>query len=102
VSLVTIFWRYVKGAISRFYNSPPRIPKWTPFELAARLRSMQQGANNVGNTHQNLAALLAAAIVEANAPTNPQWARWRPSLPYKLQINMQASPNYVPPVGTND
>ena len=41
------------------------IAKWTPFRLACALRSLQQGALNVGNRQQNRLALLASAITAA-------------------------------------
>jgi hypothetical protein len=61
---------------------PNYLVKWTPFRLACTLRSLQQGANNVGNRQQNRLALLALAITEANltiAGTGPGrgWATWR-------------------------
>lgn len=87
------------------------IAKWTPFRLACALRSLQQGANNVGNRQQNRAALLAAAITQANTPSNPPWAKWRVSSgstavtktsSCALLLNVPLVPHFVPPVGTND
>lgn len=43
------------------------IAKWTPFRFACALRSLQQGALNVGNRQQNRANLLTLAIAQANA-----------------------------------
>lgn len=49
--------------------------RWLPFQLACRLRCLQQGSLNVGNTRQNVANLLALAIVNANGTAT--WAKWR-------------------------
>ena len=88
------------------------LTKWTPFRLAQTLRCLQQGVNNVGNDFQNRAALLAAAIAQANTPSNPPWAKWRVGtngLPAVTQtsgcallINVPLVPGYVPPANTNE
>ena len=88
------------------------LTKWTPFRLACAMRSLQQGANNVGNRQQNRAALLAAAITQANTPSNPPWAKWRvgtngstavtQTSSCALLLNVPLVPHFVPPVGTND
>lgn len=44
------------------------LTKWVSFELACRLRCLQQGALNVGNTAQNKAHL--QTLVQTNANTN--------------------------------
>lgn len=79
--------------------------KWTPFDLACRLRCLQQGVNNVGNTQQNKAALLAAAIAQANTPSAVQWARWRTATVNTAQVHsnlllyVPQVPGYVAPQG---
>lgn len=83
------------------------IVKWTPFDLACRLRTLQQGALNVGNTQQNRLNLLALATAQANAPSSPPWARWGTAataakVHSNLYLNVQLVPGYVPPAGTND
>lgn len=104
MSLVTLFWR-AWAAISGGGNGgswpPSRIVKWVPIEWAVRLRTLQRGTLNVGNTRQNKANLIALATTEANARTPQQWARWNPVLPYKLQVYVRGIPGYVPPAGTN-
>ena len=96
MSLLTIFWQYVKG----IFVSSTRGTKWVPFVWAARLHSLRQGSNNVGNTQQNQVRLKALATAEANS--NANWARWRPTLPYQLQVDVKLVPGYKPPAGTND
>lgn len=71
--------------------------KWVPIELAVRLRYLQHGTLNIGNTHQNLLNLTALAKTEANGAAH--WARWDPSIPYKLQVLPQFVPGYVAPPG---
>ena len=84
------------------------IVKWTPFDLACRLRPLQQGTLNVGNTQQNRLNLLTLAVAQANAPSSPPWAKWNvlrasgTSPRSYLLINVPLVPGYVPPVGTND
>jgi hypothetical protein len=81
------------------------IIKWIPFRWACALRSLQQGANNVGNRQQNRLALAAAAITNANGTAT--WAKWRTGSVSRtstagLLINVWNVPAYVPPVGTHD
>jgi hypothetical protein len=87
---------------------------WIPFRIACRLRSLQQGSLNVGNTRQNLANLATLAI--ANALTNGgrgDWARFRigfgplggtlgnsTTTTAGLLINVPAVPGYVAPFGS--
>ena len=83
------------------------IPKWVPFKIACAMRALQQGARNVGNRQQNRAALLALATTQANAPSNPPWARWNTGnnsnkTSSRLLLNVPLAPGFVPPVGTND
>lgn len=82
--------------------------KWTPFDLACRLRSLQQGSLNVGNTQQNKTNLFNLAVAQANTPSSPPWARWRTGgantakVHGNLYLNVPLVPGYVPPTGTND
>jgi len=48
--------------------------KWMPFQLACRLHCLQQGALGAGNTTQNIAALLATCITNANSTQT--FAKW--------------------------
>lgn len=48
--------------------------KWIPFVLACRLRCLQQGSLNVGNTQQNIANLLALCV--ANANSSATYGKW--------------------------
>lgn len=48
---------------------------WIPFQMACRLRCLQQGALNVGNTQQNIANLLALCVTNANSTQT--FAKWR-------------------------
>lgn len=77
--------------------------KWIPFELACRLRVLQQGSLNVGNTQQNIANLLGLARTNAN--TTATWARWNTTLkngtaqPVQALLILPASvPGFVKPI----
>jgi hypothetical protein len=79
--------------------------QWIPFELACRLRCLQQGTLNVGNTQQNRLSLQASAITNANGTAT--WARWSRganartagALPIQaLQIYPAKVPGFVAPV----
>lgn len=48
---------------------------WMPFQLACRLRCLQQGSLAAGNTRQNIASLLATCITNANGTQT--FAKWR-------------------------
>lgn len=96
------------------------LPQWVPFQMACRLRCLQRGTLNVGNTQQNRLNLLSLAIAEANE--NPVgrgpdagWATWAVGFGGSgqctggatgytgagLWINVPAVPGYVaPPDGT--
>jgi hypothetical protein len=90
---LTMLWRWAKALFAP--SAPYHFVRWVPIEWAVRLRTLQQGVNNVGNTRQNVAALTAAAKAEANG--NAVWARWNPVLPYKLQVDVKGVPGYVTP-----
>ena len=94
--MLNLFWRW---AASIFGPTGPRGTLWIPIELAVRLRTLQQGSLNIGNTQQNKLNLIALATAEANG--NARWARWNPVLTYKLQVDRRLVPGYVPPIGTN-
>lgn len=49
--------------------------QWIPFEMACRLRCLQQGTLGAGNTKQNIATLLALCITNANSTQT--FAKWR-------------------------
>lgn len=49
--------------------------QWVPFEMACRLRCLQQGALGAGNTQQNIATLLALCVTNANSTRT--FAKWR-------------------------
>lgn len=79
--------------------------KWVPIRAAWELRSLQQGALNVGNTRQNRVNLVALATTEANGPR--VWAKWGSAVndtktTPRLYVNVKKVPGYVPPIGTND
>lgn len=88
------------------------LKKWTPFDLACQLRSLQQGTLNVGSIHANKVNLYNLAVINANS--SQTWAKWRvgaPAVPNgapafnargSLLIFVQNVPGYVSPVGTND
>jgi hypothetical protein len=77
------------------------LAKWFPFDFACRLRSLQQGALNVGNDQQNRLSLLAAAIVNANGAAT--WAKWRVGNASRtshaaLRILVTSVPGFVAPL----
>lgn len=92
---LTLF-RWVVRALTPVGRSP--FTKWTPIEWAVRLRTLQQGSLNIGNTQQNRIHLTALAVTEANGAAI--WARWNPVLTYKLQVYVRKVPGYVAPIGT--
>lgn len=49
--------------------------QWIPFQMACRLRCLQQGALGAGNTQQNIATLLALCVTNANSTQT--FAKWR-------------------------
>ena len=73
-----------------------------PFQLACRLRVLNQGTLNAGNTRQNIASLLASCISNANgARTFAKWSVYRAAgtspLAY-LSVKPASVPGYVAPV----
>jgi hypothetical protein len=78
---------------------------WVPFRLACTLPYLRKGSLNVGNTQQNRLSLAAAAISQANSPSNPPWAKWRLGFQSTtstagLLINPRLVPGYTAPPGT--
>ena len=86
--------------------------KWTPFRMACRLHSLQQGSLNVGNTAQNVSNLATLAIASAltNGGRGSTWARFRigfgplggslgtgQTSTAGLLINVKAVPGFVAP-----
>src|SRR6185312_5611846 len=79
------------------------LTKWTPFQFACRLRSLQQGSLAIGSTAQNVANLLALATAEANA--GAVWAKWRSAVNATkragdLLLQVKLVPGYTAPPGT--
>lgn len=48
--------------------------QWIPFDMACRLRVLQQGSLNVGNTQQNRLNLLSLCTTNANGTQT--FAKW--------------------------
>ncbi len=71
---------------------------WMPFELACRLRCLQQGSLDIGNTAQNVANLKTLCTAEANGAA--VYARWNPVLAYKLEVIPALVPGFVRPVAS--
>lgn len=76
--------------------------RWIPFELACRLRCLQQGSLNVGNTAQNVANLKTLALAQIAAPSNPLWAKYSqaPNESKKILIWPSLVPGFVKPVAS--
>lgn len=79
--------------------------KWIPFEFACRLRCLQQGSLNVGNTSQNIAHL--KTLVQANANAGATYGRWNPTLKngtaqpvQALQVFPALVPGFVKPIAS--
>lgn len=78
--------------------------QFIPFQLACRLRVLQQGALAAGNTQQNIASLLATCITNANgAATFAKWnvlraAGTRPTT--CLLVKPALVPGFVKPVAS--
>jgi len=76
-----------------------QITKWTPFNFACRLRSLQHGTLNVGNTLQNKTHLYNLAVAEANAAA--VWAKWSSAdnrsahIAANLYLNVPLVPGYT-------
>jgi hypothetical protein len=80
------------------------ITKWTPFDFACRLRSLQYGSLNVGNTQQNKKNLYNLAVAQANSPSSPPWAQWSTAhnatkTHSYLKLNVPLVPGYAAPPG---
>lgn len=77
---------------------------WIPFQMACRLRCLQQGALGAGNTQQNIATLLALCVTNANgAQTFAKWrvdraANTRPTT--YLRVKPASVPGFVRPVAS--
>jgi hypothetical protein len=77
--------------------------RWVPFQLAARLRCLQQGALlNVGNTAQNIAHLQTLALAQIASPSTPPWAKYSKAVnePKKILIWPALVPGFVRPVAS--
>lgn len=78
--------------------------KWIPFDLACRLRCLQQGALNVGNTRQNIANLLSICLASANGSMT--FAKWQLTIKNgtaqprtALRVYPALVPGFVNPIG---
>lgn len=77
---------------------------WIPFEMACRLRCLQQGTLNVGNTQQNIASLLATCVTNANSTQT--FAKWRvlrasgTNPTTYLRIKPASVPGFVKPIAS--
>lgn len=76
--------------------------QWIPFDLACRLRCLQQGSLNVGNTRQNVANLLT--LCETSANGTQVYAKWSvlraagTSPRSQLLVKPASVPGFVAPV----
>ena len=78
--------------------------QFIPFQLACRLRCLQQGSLNVGNTQQNIASLLATCITNANgAQTFAKWDVLRAAVTNPttyLLVKPSGVPGFVQPIAS--
>ena len=74
--------------------------KWIPFDFACRLRCLQQGTLNVGNTLQNKTNLKNSALTQIAAPSNPPWAKYSTAAnePRKILLYPSRVPGFVAPI----
>lgn len=79
--------------------------KWISFRLACRLRCLQQGALNVGNTQQNIAHLQALCVTNANSTAT--YAKWNTTLKngtaqpvQALEVYPALVPGFVKPIAS--
>lgn len=74
---------------------------WIPFQMACRLRCLQQGALNVGNTRQQTANLITLALAQIASPSNPPWAKYSQAAnqPKKILLWPARVPGFVNPIG---
>lgn len=75
---------------------------WVPFQLACRLRCLQQGQLNVGNTRQNIANLMTLALAQIAAPSSPPWAKYSGAVnePKKILLWPALVPGFVKPIAS--
>lgn len=75
---------------------------WIPFQMACRLRCLQQGALNVGNTQQNVKSLMTAALAQIATPSTPPWAKLSGAVnePKKILIWPALVPGFVKPIAS--
>ncbi len=76
--------------------------RWMPFDLACRLRCLQQGSLNVGNTQQNISNLMTLALAQIAAPSNPPWAKYSTAVnePKLILIWPSLVPGFVKPIAS--
>jgi hypothetical protein len=87
------------GAAPPLSPAPSSLKHWIPFSLACRLRCLQQGSLNVGNTRQNIAHLMTLALAQIASPSNPPWAKYTTAVnqPKEIYIMPYLVPGFVPP-----
>jgi hypothetical protein len=75
---------------------------WIPFQMACRLRCLQQGSLNVGNTQQNIANLKTLALAQIATPSSPPWAKISKAVnePAKILIWPALVPGFVKPIAS--
>jgi hypothetical protein len=83
------------------------LTKWIPFELACRLRCLQQSTLNVGNTLQNKTNLQTLCLANANgAAVYARWSRGANApatgtFPIQsLQVYPALVPGFVKPIAS--
>lgn len=75
-----------------------------PFQMACRLRCLQQGTLNVGNTQQNIANLLSLCVANANGAAT--FAKWRVNRvagtnpTTYLRVRPASVPGFVKPINS--
>lgn len=70
--------------------------------MACRLRCLQQGALNVGNTQQNIQNLMTLALAQIATPSTPPWAKYSTAVnePKKILIWPALVPGFVKPIAS--
>jgi len=76
--------------------------RWVPFDLACRLRCLQQGSLKKSNTQLTVANLKTLALAQIASPSNPPWAKYSTAAnePKKILIWPSLVPGFVKPVAS--
>lgn len=76
--------------------------QWVAFDMACRLRCLQQGSLVVGNQRQTVANLRALALAQIASPSSPPWAKYSTAanMPKKILIWPNRVPGFVRPVAS--